>query len=111
MASDGEKDLQKAAAAVGEKTSPIKYFLSGGFGGVCTVVAGHPLDTIKVGVDFYPSPVIFNNYFTIPSRFVFKQCHCPLPVKVHYSLEHGTVRRRLYRRRASRDCTRECPLL
>jgi solute carrier family 25 (mitochondrial carnitine/acylcarnitine transporter), member 20/29 len=31
-----------------EQTSPIKYFLCGGFGGVCTVVAGHPLDTIKV---------------------------------------------------------------
>lgn len=30
------------------ETSPIKYFLSGGFGGVCTVIAGHPLDTIKV---------------------------------------------------------------
>jgi hypothetical protein len=28
--------------------NPVKYFLSGGFGGVCTVVAGHPLDTIKV---------------------------------------------------------------
>lgn len=31
-----------------ESTSPIKYFLSGGFGGICTVIAGHPLDTIKV---------------------------------------------------------------
>lgn len=31
-----------------EVTSPIKYFLSGGFGGICTVIAGHPLDTIKV---------------------------------------------------------------
>lgn len=31
-----------------KQTSPIKYFLSGGFGGVCTVIAGHPLDTIKV---------------------------------------------------------------
>lgn len=31
-----------------EKTSPVKYFISGGFGGICTVVAGHPLDTIKV---------------------------------------------------------------
>lgn len=31
-----------------DNTSPIKYFLSGGFGGVCTVVVGHPLDTIKV---------------------------------------------------------------
>lgn len=31
-----------------ENSSPIKYFLSGGFGGVCTVLAGHPMDTIKV---------------------------------------------------------------
>lgn len=31
-----------------EKESLIKNFLSGGFGGICTVVAGHPLDTIKV---------------------------------------------------------------
>lgn len=34
---------------MGEKQpSPIKYFLSGGLGGVCTVLVGHPLDTIKV---------------------------------------------------------------
>lgn len=45
MTSQSEKE---AKVAVAEKTSPIKYFLSGGFGGVCTVVAGHPLDTIKV---------------------------------------------------------------
>lgn len=31
-----------------KQVSPIKYFLSGGFGGVCTVITGHPLDTIKV---------------------------------------------------------------
>jgi hypothetical protein len=30
--------------------NPVKYFLSGGFGGVCTVAAGHPLDTIKVRI-------------------------------------------------------------
>jgi len=28
--------------------SPIKYFISGGFGGICTVIVGHPFDTIKV---------------------------------------------------------------
>ncbi|XP_073988831.1 carnitine/acylcarnitine carrier protein colt, mitochondrial [Rhodnius prolixus] len=39
-----------------EKTSPIKYFLSGGFGGICTVVAGHPLDTIKVRLQTMPKP-------------------------------------------------------
>ncbi|XP_034939770.1 congested-like trachea protein [Chelonus insularis] len=31
-----------------ENTSPIKYFLCGGVGGIFTVVTGHPLDTIKV---------------------------------------------------------------
>lgn len=39
-----------------EQTSPIKYFLSGGFGGVCTVIAGHPLDTIKVRLQTMPLP-------------------------------------------------------
>lgn len=32
--------------------SPFKYFLSGGFGGVCTVIVGHPFDTIKVRTTF-----------------------------------------------------------
>lgn len=30
------------------KPSAAKDFIAGGVGGVCTVVAGHPLDTIKV---------------------------------------------------------------
>ncbi|CAG7833921.1 unnamed protein product [Allacma fusca] len=34
--------------------SPIKNFLAGGFGGVCLVVAGHPLDTIKVRLQTQP---------------------------------------------------------
>lgn len=39
-----------------ENKSPIKYFISGGFGGICTVVAGHPLDTIKVRLQTMPLP-------------------------------------------------------
>ncbi|KAL1123974.1 hypothetical protein AAG570_001744 [Ranatra chinensis] len=39
-----------------EKSSPVKYFLSGGFGGICTVVAGHPLDTIKVRLQTMAKP-------------------------------------------------------
>lgn len=31
--------------------SPAKDFLAGGFGGMCLVAAGHPLDTIKVFVE------------------------------------------------------------
>ncbi len=37
---------QEKAAPVNQ--SPIKYFISGGFGGICTVLTGHPFDTIKV---------------------------------------------------------------
>ncbi|XP_014488427.1 PREDICTED: mitochondrial carnitine/acylcarnitine carrier protein [Dinoponera quadriceps] len=37
-----------------DTVSPVKYFLSGGFGGVCTVLAGHPLDTIKVRLQTMP---------------------------------------------------------
>ncbi|XP_066996720.2 mitochondrial carnitine/acylcarnitine carrier protein [Anabrus simplex] len=44
-----EKEMPQKKA-----TSPIKYFLSGGFGGICTVVAGHPLDTIKVRLQTMP---------------------------------------------------------
>ncbi|KAG7160121.1 Mitochondrial carnitine/acylcarnitine carrier protein-like [Homarus americanus] len=36
--------------------SAIKDFLAGGFGGACTVVVGHPLDTIKVRLQTQPIP-------------------------------------------------------
>lgn len=32
------------------KANPIKSFITGGFGGICTVLSGHPLDTIKVRI-------------------------------------------------------------
>jgi solute carrier family 25 carnitine/acylcarnitine transporter 20/29 len=31
-----------------QRTSEVKNFLAGGFGGICTVLSGHPFDTIKV---------------------------------------------------------------
>ncbi|KAM5125673.1 mitochondrial carnitine/acylcarnitine carrier protein-like, partial [Mantella aurantiaca] len=34
--------------------SPLKNFFAGGFGGVCLVFAGHPLDTIKVRIQTQP---------------------------------------------------------
>lgn len=42
-----EESNQSAPPAVTNQ-SPIKYFISGGFGGICTVLVGHPFDTIKV---------------------------------------------------------------
>ena len=32
------------------ETSPTKGFIAGGFGGICVVLSGHPLDTIKVRI-------------------------------------------------------------
>ncbi|XP_073822729.1 carnitine/acylcarnitine carrier protein colt, mitochondrial [Musca autumnalis] len=37
-----------------KKANPAKSFLSGGFGGICTVISGHPLDTIKVRLQTMP---------------------------------------------------------
>jgi hypothetical protein len=50
-----------------QATSPVKYFLSGGFGGICTVVAGHPLDTIKVSASKYSLNTCM---YTSPSKNV-----------------------------------------
>lgn len=35
---------------------PLQYFVCGGFGGICTVLVGHPLDTIKVRLQTMPTP-------------------------------------------------------
>lgn len=53
-----EIEVVQNVAQEGEKkaVSPIKYFLSGGFGGICTVITGHPLDTIKVRLQTMPVP-------------------------------------------------------
>lgn len=32
------------------ESNPVKYFISGGVGGIFTVISGHPLDTIKVNL-------------------------------------------------------------
>ncbi|XP_077985815.1 mitochondrial carnitine/acylcarnitine carrier protein-like [Glandiceps talaboti] len=36
--------------------SPAKNVLAGGFGGICLVITGHPLDTIKVRLQTQPVP-------------------------------------------------------
>ncbi|CAH0562419.1 unnamed protein product [Brassicogethes aeneus] len=36
--------------------SPLEYFVCGGFGGICTVIVGHPLDTIKVRLQTMARP-------------------------------------------------------
>lgn len=38
-------------------TSPLKGFVAGGFGGICLVLTGHPLDTIKVNT-YYRSTTL-----------------------------------------------------
>lgn len=36
------------------RVSPLKNFVAGGFGGACLLLAGHPLDTIKVRLQTQP---------------------------------------------------------
>ena len=49
--------MSEEEVSLSKPVSPIKYFLSGGFGGLCTVESGHPFDTIKVRLQTMPSPV------------------------------------------------------
>lgn len=60
-----------------DTVSPIKYFLSGGFGGVCTVLAGHPLDTIKVRLHF-------NRLFVLLSLLSKIELICACPFSSFY---------------------------
>lgn len=46
--------------------SPLKNFFAGGFGGVCLVFAGHPLDTIKVITALTHRFTLGNNRETAP---------------------------------------------
>ena len=39
-----------------QRTSEVKNFLAGGFGGICLVASGHPFDTIKVRLQTMPIP-------------------------------------------------------
>ena len=46
-----EETTPPAKVVAKPQNSAIKDFLAGGVGGVCTVIAGHPLDTIKVSTE------------------------------------------------------------
>jgi solute carrier family 25 carnitine/acylcarnitine transporter 20/29 len=39
------------------ETNVAKNFLAGGVGGACTVMVGHPFDTVKVRLQTMPTPV------------------------------------------------------
>jgi len=49
-------DDSKEGASTGH-SDPIKNTLAGGFGGICLVAAGQPLDTIKVRLQTMPVPL------------------------------------------------------
>ncbi|CAG2117841.1 unnamed protein product [Medioppia subpectinata] len=62
----------------GQRTSPLKNFFAGGFGGMCLVTAGHPLDTIKVRLQTMPKPVagqsaLYSGTFDCAKKIVVKE--------------------------------------
>lgn len=93
-----------------KQTSPIKYFLSGGFGGVCTVIAGHPLDTIKVIVQNLLLLSSFNqqiNYlYQSIFRFDYKQCHYQPLVNCLNMLALMIVQGKQFREKVFVACTK-----
>ncbi|KAK9300360.1 hypothetical protein QLX08_006904 [Tetragonisca angustula] len=61
-----------------KEISLVKYFLSGGFGGICTIVVGHPLDTIKVRLQTMPVPgpngtVLYNGTIDCARKTITKE--------------------------------------
>lgn len=57
------------------KANPIKSFITGGFGGICNVLSGHPLDTIKVS-NYIDNTIEGNPYklIFIYFRYACKPC-------------------------------------
>jgi solute carrier family 25 carnitine/acylcarnitine transporter 20/29 len=56
----------------------VKSFFAGGFGGMCLVAAGHPLDTIKVRLQTMPKPVqgqlpLYNGTFDCAKKTVVRE--------------------------------------
>lgn len=66
-----------------ERVSPLKNFVAGGFGGACLLLAGHPLDTIKVTTVW---KIRFNatvNVFIKRCAVISKLLKCPQRKAMH----------------------------
>ena len=80
------------------EVSNLKYFLCGGFGGICTVIVGHPLDTIKVHLQTMPVEALktpkYSGTFDCAKQIVraegfrglYKGMAAPLGTKVYFTL-------------------------
>jgi hypothetical protein len=77
--------------------SPIKNFLAGGFGGMCLVGAGHPLDTIKVFLKIQTKYLehICIKKNVLCNRFDFKLSQSLVLERVSCTREHGIVSKKL----------------
>lgn len=61
-----------------QKPSLTKSFIAGGFGGICLVFAGHPLDTIKVRLQTQPhspdgKPLLYKGTFDCAKKILQKE--------------------------------------
>uniref|UniRef100_A0A3Q1EL82 Mitochondrial carnitine/acylcarnitine carrier protein-like n=1 Tax=Acanthochromis polyacanthus TaxID=80966 RepID=A0A3Q1EL82_9TELE len=60
------------------RVSPLKNFVAGGFGGACLLLAGHPLDTIKVRLQTQPKAaqyVLYTGTYDCLRKTVSKEVH------------------------------------
>ena len=49
-------DVIESTEVMANYLASLKQFIAGGFGGVCLILAGHPMDTIKVRIQTMPTP-------------------------------------------------------
>ncbi|XP_039479115.1 mitochondrial magnesium exporter 1 [Drosophila santomea] len=49
--------MEEVEITTQKKSNPVKSFIAGGVGGMCNVLVGHPLDTIKVRLQTMPTPL------------------------------------------------------
>ena len=59
----------ETVAEVKSSTSAIKSFVSGGFGGVCAILVGHPFDLIKTRLQTAP-PGTYSGSFDVIGKTI-----------------------------------------
>lgn len=55
--------MENTTQSSAQKANPVKSFIAGGFGGMCNVIVGHPLDTIKVSIKIELTFKLMSSWF------------------------------------------------
>lgn len=96
------------------KANPLKSFIGGGVGGVCTVVTGHPLDTIKVNITKFRGSkfsIMNLSFFLHACRCAYKPCRDHHPVSNPCIRVHSIAHEKRLKMKVIEVYIRECQRL